>query len=566
LVYYGAVKPSGERELSGRAIVFGLLLGAVLAAGNVYAGNKLSIIDTGMTVMVLLSFALFTALRRPLGPLETNITQTVGSSAATMSLTAGVLGPIPALAMGGDAPPPVVVALLGIALGVLGTLLAAPFRRQLIEEDALAFPSGQVTAELIKDLAAAERSSARGRVIALIAAFAVAVLIMILRDPFGLVPSDLMLPILIAGVPAATLGIGLSLSTVIVGVGLLVGLRVALSWLGGSLLAWAVMAPMLYRSGLIPGPDFGSAIGWLLWPGAALMVASSFTSLVFGARDLVRGWTARRADHSADDARLIRAGVIVCGVAVVVAGWLGFGVNPLLCLLALAISIVFSIVAMRATGETDQAPAGPLGGLAQVAIGATAPGSTVSTLFAGTVTNGVAGHSSGMMIAWKAGHLLAASPRRMMVAQLLGVSVGSVAAVLAFALLDRAYGIGSPALPAPAAMSWKATADLVQGGISSMPPWAPLGALVAALVGILLGWLERGKLGRFVPSPVALGIGFVVPANFGATIAIAALVLAVARRRAGGRIDEQVPSIAAGLIIGEALTALVMAAIAVLRS
>src|SRR5262245_39430397 len=112
------VPETAPPELSARAIGFGLLVGAALAAGNVYTGMKLGILDGGTTVVVLLSFAVFSALRRPLSALEANIAQVAGSSAAIMALTAGVPGPIPAMAMGGQPPAAIWIALLGISLGV----------------------------------------------------------------------------------------------------------------------------------------------------------------------------------------------------------------------------------------------------------------------------------------------------------------------------------------------------------------------------------------------------------------------------------------------------------------
>ncbi|HTE55032.1 MAG TPA: OPT family oligopeptide transporter [Kofleriaceae bacterium] len=553
---------TGERELTARAIGFGLVLGGLLAAGNVYSGTKLAFIDSGMTMVVLMSFAVFAALRRPLSVLEANIAQVTGSSAAVMALTAGVVGPVPALAMGGHAPSSIWIAVWGAALGVFGTLIAAPFRRQLVEDDGLPFPSGRAAGELIKNLAAAGAGASRGPVTTLAVAFAAAALVVVFRDVFAAVPPDIALPLVIAGVPAASLGIGLGLSPLILGVGLLVGLRFAISMLVGGVVAWVVLAPALIGRGVIAGADYGSGLNWLVWPGVSMMVASSFTSLAFSGRSLWRAWSERHVERGAAW-RWVRGGVVLCAAAIVAIGWVGFGVSPVIGLLALAISVVFSIVGLRATGETDQTPSGPLGALAQGLVGVTAPGSTLPPLFTGGVTNGAAGHSATMMQGWKTTHIVGGSPGRAMAAQLAGVMVGAVTAVLAYVLLDRAYGIGSQALPSPIAMSWKVTAEVVQGGISTMPAGAPLAALVGAAVGVLLAVLERGRAARLVPSAVALGVGFIVPVMTTAGIAIGALLFAALRRARPAWSEMHVPSLAAGLITGEALTGVVVAALVV---
>src|SRR5262249_25846009 len=118
-------------------------------------------------------------------------------------------------------------------------------------------------------------------------------------------------------------------------------------------------------------------------------------------------------------------------------------------------------------------------------------------------------------------------------------------------------------LPSPVAMSWKVTAEAVQGGIAGMPPGAPLAALVAAAVGVLLAAAERGTRANLVPSPVALGVGFIVPFATSAGIAVGALVYAVARRVSPAWSEEHGQPVAAGLITGESLAALVFAALLV---
>jgi uncharacterized oligopeptide transporter (OPT) family protein len=548
-----------ERELTVRAIWAGLLFGGLIAAANVYSGIKIGIVDAGSATIVLASCALFAAMGRPLSRLEANVAQVAGSSAATMALTAGVLGPVPALAMSGQAPAPIWVALWGAGLGLFGALLAIPFRRQLIEQEALPFPSGQATGELIQGLSDAT-GSARGRVITLFIAFVAAALVLCLRDLWGVLPGMLTLPIVIGGIPAASLGIGVALSPFALGVGLLVGPRVGLSMVSGGVLAWGVLAPLLHQKGIVNAADYGSVLQWMVWPGAALLVASSFTSFAFNGASMWRGWKGRAA-HAGSEWRGVRAGAALGGLAVIAVGWIGFGVNPLVGVVALLMAVVFSIIGLRATGQTDQAPAGPLGALAQGVTGVIAPGSTLPTLFAGGVTNGATGHSSGMMTSWKTTHVVGGSPGRALAAQLLGIGIGTATSVIAYVLLDRAYGIGSAALPSPPAMSWKATADVVKGGISGMAAGAPLAALVAALAGVLLTWLERGRFARFVPSAIGLGVGIIIPVQVSAGIALGALLFAAVRRGAPGWSEQHGAPLAAGLITGEGLMALVYASL-----
>jgi uncharacterized oligopeptide transporter (OPT) family protein len=69
----------------------------------------------------------------------------------------------------------------------------------------------------------------------------------------------------------------------------------------------------------------------------------------------------------------------------------------------------------------------------------------------------------------------------------------------------------------------------------------------------------RGRLARFVPSAVAMGLGFILPANFAVTIAAGALLAALARRAWPQGLGRQLPALGAGTITGESLMGLAIA-------
>jgi hypothetical protein len=108
-------------------------------------------------------------------------------------------------------------------------------------------------------------------------------------------------------------------------------------------------------------------------------------------------------------------------------------------------------------------------------------------------------------------------------AQLIGIGAGALVVIPVFALLTNAYGLGSDMLPASAPQSWKATAQAVSAGIDAMPTGAPLAALIGAIAGIVLTIVERTRLARFVPSPIGIGIAFLIPASYSITRALGVL-------------------------------------------
>jgi uncharacterized oligopeptide transporter (OPT) family protein len=247
-------------------------------------------------------------------------------------------------------------------------------------------------------------------------------------------------------------------------------------------------------------------------------------------------------------------------VAVIGAGWYGFGVHPVFAAVGLALAAAFAAAAMQATGETDTTPAGALGGVAQLAIGGLGATDLAAPLYAGGTSNGVAAHSAAMLNAWRAGATVGATPSRLVAAQLAGIAAGAVSAVLAYWLIRDAYGLGSAAMPVPGAASWKVTAEAAIGGLAHMPPGAAPAALVAALAGVAFTILRRH---RWAPSPIAAGIGFLLPLSVSSTFALAAIGFAIVAVRAPAWFARHGAVIGAGLIVGEGVAGVVIAAIAV---
>ena len=108
-----------------------------------------------------------------------------------------------------------------------------------------------------------------------------------------------------------------------------------------------------------------------------------------------------------------------------------------------------------------------------------------------------------------------------MIAQLIGVVTGVFTAAAVYRLLTAAYQIPSDDLPGPAVMAWDAMAKLLAQGIKSLPAHAMTAALVGAIVGAALPFLAKiKKISKWLPSPIALGIAFMVT-PYSATVDVA---------------------------------------------
>jgi len=214
-------------------------------------------------------------------------------------------------------------------------------------------------------------------------------------------------------------------------------------------------------------------------------------------------------------------------------------------------------VACRATGETDTTPTGALGKITQLVFGVVAPGSITTNLMCASMSGGVAIHSADMLTDLKSGHLLGAKPRQQFIAQFFGVLAGSLFVVPAFRLLVPDYTvIGTPEVPAPAALAWEAVSRALSQGIHQLPPGARTMIVVGAVLGIVMVLIERAlpaKLRRFFPSPVGFGLAFTMPFSNTLAMFVGAL-LALGLERARPKLAEQyIVPVSSGIIAGESL-------------
>jgi uncharacterized oligopeptide transporter (OPT) family protein len=180
----------------------------------------------------------------------------------------------------------------------------------------------------------------------------------------------------------------------------------------------------------------------------------------------------------------------------------------------------------------------------------------------------------------KPGYMLGAKPRQQALGHLIGIVAGALAATPLFYLLfglahfDPAGGrsvadtMVSERFAFPSAVQWKGVSDLVAaifgGGtaralLTTSIVWSMIIAAAAALVMEVLRIRTRG---RFPLSPLAIGLGVVVPPDSSLMMFTGGLLFWLAARRYGNRPEspgyrlgvESQESICAGLIAGAALT------------
>jgi len=239
-----------------RAVSTGLVLGGVLAACNIYVGLKIGTVFGTSIAAALLAFgfwsavrAIFPGRRDPLGILENNISQTACSAAASVA-SAGLVAAVPALTLltGRRLPWPALSAWL-VSVMLLGILVAASLRRQMIIADGLRFPAGTATATLLREVHT-RGAEALARVWALLCAGVPAAGVKLCVEMGLLQPVAVPLR-LSGGLHAGAFRVALDPSLFALGVGGLIGFRACCSLLIGAVVAYALVAPALVGAGYV---------------------------------------------------------------------------------------------------------------------------------------------------------------------------------------------------------------------------------------------------------------------------------------------------------------------------
>ncbi len=243
--YQGVVPDSSDMaELSIKAVVVGVFVGVIFGAANAYLGLKVGLTVSASIPAAVIGVAVFKAMRRGT-LLETNIVQTIGS--AGESLAAGVIFTLPVLFLWNESPgffPIFPLALLG---GLLGVLFMVPLRRFLIvqEHGRLTYPEGTACAEVQVAAQAGGSSAAM-----LFTGMAVGGIYQGLMKLLGLWPEEPDVAIDRSGYRTA---VGGTLTPELLGVGYIIGPKVAAVMLAGGAVGWLVIIPLIYLFGASAG-------------------------------------------------------------------------------------------------------------------------------------------------------------------------------------------------------------------------------------------------------------------------------------------------------------------------
>ena len=607
------------KEFTLRALLIGLVMTAILGSANAYLGLKAGMTIAATYPAAVIGMALLRLMKGSL--LEENIARTVGSIGE--SVAAGAVFTIPAFVMAGLWPGLThekywtAVALMVIG-GTLGILFVTLLRRVMVEDPELPYPESVAASEIHK---AGQQGSKAAKILFANMGFGGLMYLLGAMNVFSANNSFLVNisalgkklllrtssnpNVATATTGGATIFTAPDVSPAYLGVGYIIGPRLASLNFAGSVLAWGLLVPLLT---FILGPTIqaahagGEPLPWTLLAQAiyfsvvrpiavgGMLVGASYTlfkmrkqlgvGMARAVTDLKKSAAAHAATNRTDrdlSAKVVFAGVGVVFLAMIALYYYFIGRAGNLtgskvvtgavvaALVMIVLGFFFAAVSGNLVGMIGSSN-NPVSGLTlctlviaallMVALGVSGTGGVTAVLGIAAVvcvSSAVAGE---MLQDLKVGYILGGTPAKMQVGDLLGVVVASLVLFFPLAVLDRAYHFGSPALPAPQAGLMAMLAKGIVGGDMAWP---------LVIVGILMGF---ALIMIEVRSVMLFAVGMYLPLGTTFAIFVGGVIRWVTdklRDRRGlndaqkARVDNAGVLTVSGLIAGEALCGLVIA-------
>ncbi len=574
-------------ELTVTSVIMGCILAVIFGAANAYLGLRVGMTVSASIPAAVISMGVIRVILRRNSILESNMVQTIGS--AGESLAAGAIFTMPALFLWAeeglsDKPGIVEITLIALCGGILGVLFMVPLRNALIvkEHATLLYPEGTACADV---LLAGEEGGANASTV--FSGMGLAAIFKFVVDGLKLLPADVS-----AAFKSFKGEIGMEVYPALLGVGYIVGPKIASYMFTGSLIGWMVIIPLICLFGpdtwMYPAAE-GTTISQLYANGGAAAIWSTYVKyigagaiatggiislikslplIVTTFRDSMKSMKGSKNTSTERTAQDLPMQFILLGVvAMVFIIWIVPAIP--VTLLGAAIIVVFGFffatVSSRMVGLVGSSN-NPVSGMAIATLliatfaikssGKTGIDGMTAAIAVGSVICIIAAIAGDTSQDLKTGYLLGATPKKQQMGEMLGVVVSGLAIGGVLYLLNAAWGYGTAEIPAPQAQLMKMIVEGIMGGNL---PWGLV--FVGVFLAICLEIL------RIPVMPFAIGL--YLPIYLNATIMIGGIVRGLLDRRKG--VDEKTKTAqatdgtlyCAGMIAGEGLVGILLAIFAV---
>ena len=576
-------------ELTVTSIIMGVLLAVIFGAANAYLGLRVGMTVSASIPAAVISMGVIRIIMRKNSILESNMVQTIGS--AGESLAAGAIFTMPALFLWAEEglcsmPSLVEITLIALCGGVLGVLFMVPLRNALIVKEhlTLLYPEGTACADV---LLAGEEGGANASTV--FSGMGLAAVFKFIVDGLKVIPADVS-----AAFKSFKGEIGMEVYPALLGVGYIVGPKIASYMFVGSVFGWLVIIPLICLFGpdtwLYPA-EAGTTIAQLYAGGGASAIWSTYVKYI-GAGAIATGGIISLIKSLplivktfSDSMKSVKGGkntstartaqdlpmqfILIGIVAMVVIIWAvpAIPVTLLGAALIVIFGFFFATVSSRMVGLVGSSN-NPVSGMAIATLliatmaikgsGKTGIDGMTAAIAIGSVICIIAAIAGDTSQDLKTGYLLGATPKKQQIGELIGVVAAGLAIGGVLYLLNTAWGYGSAEVPAPQATLMKMIVEGIMGG---KLPWTLVFIGVFLAIGL--------EILRIPVMPFAIGLYLPIYLNAAIMIGGVVRMFVDGRKNVDDKKKEEQATdgtlYCAGMIAGEGLVGILLAILAVVN-
>ncbi|CAI5760748.1 unnamed protein product [Candida verbasci] len=606
-----------QPQVTIRSIIVGIFIGSIILISNFQFGLQTGWVSMMSLPAALLGFTIFklSGFSSNFTDVENVFIQSLAVAVGTGPLCYGFIGIIPAiekfLSADESGSGKLIhfnlneLMLWSLGLGLFGVFFAIPLRKQVVIKEKLPFPSGSATATLISVLhdeklinleitseseseeemeAEAQDNNYNSNIRSLLITFVISSSYTLISYFFPILKN-----IPIFGRVGSKWEWDFQPSPAYIGQGIIMGLPTVSYMLFGAILGWGILAPlsnyMKWAPGEISDWKTGSR-GWILWISLSIMISDSLVSFVVisfkSVLQFLKDHQRLKDDYEIqslldkdDEKNEIPEKYLVSNTVTII----GIIISTIICIISLKIifkslvpvyaifvaivlAMLFSVLGVRALGETDLNPVSGIGKLSQLIFAVIIPNNHPSKILINLIAGGIAeagAQQAGDLIQdLKTGHLIGASPKAQFIAQIIGTFYSIFLSSIMYKVYNSIYEIPGSLFRIPTAIIWIDCSRLVSG--EGLPEKAGVCAIIFGLMFGVISLIKnivpkKSKYYKwliYLPNGVAVGIGIYNTPNFTIARFLGGLI-AYNWRLFSDRGKISMIILSSGLVLGEGL-------------
>lgn len=520
------------RQLTFRGALTGILGLVIITVSSMYVALRMGALPWPTVFVTVLSMSIIGRFKNS-SLQEINVTHTLMSAGAMVA--GGLAFTIPGLWIINPSSkvPFLPILVMAVCGAVLGTLLSALYRKNLIVDQNLDYPIGQAAYNtLVTGLKKGKES------VKLFVSMAASAVFTFMRDLFGWIPSVVTL------YPGSSsiAPISMWISPMAVAIGAMIGKVFALLWFGGAILGFLVLTPIGISAGWFS--DLAVADLFRQNLGIGLLIGTGLAVFVKALIRIIKKKDSKGKKINVSKTSIVPVACVLVFAIVMMA--LGTDLNILQAMLAVVGVCLTCLLSGMITGMSGVNPMEVFGMLIMLLVQVIwNPSLLVLFLTAGMVTV-ACGLSGDVMNDLKSGHMLGTDPKQQILAEGIGGVIGAAISVCVLFIMHKSFGgFGTEALPAPQA---RAVASMASG----------LGSSPVFYIGMALGLV----LFLFNIPASALGLGIYLPSYISMIVGVGYIISALAKKITKAS-DNTMNLVSSGLLGGEGISGVIIAIISI---